>query len=108
MLNSHLRSLVAFSPPTQYPAPPDSLPLASVDWLALPRQYPATLIAFLHSLRVGLPWAGALKSMASLPPGQFSADSRVFCVPSTGIPSGLPRPCRTRTFPCATLVTRTL
>ena len=32
----------------------------------------------------------ALESMARLPPGQFSADGRVFCVPSTSLPSGLP------------------
>ncbi len=90
MLHSHLRSLVASSPLTPSPALPDSLPLVSVDWLAPPRQYPATLMVFLHSLRVGMPWAGALESMACLPPGQFSADGRVFCVPSTSLSSGLP------------------
>jgi hypothetical protein len=93
MLLSHLLSLVASSPQPPFPAAPDSLPLASVDWIAPPRPYPATLIAFLHSLRVGLPWAGALESMARLPPGQFSTDGRVFCVPSTGLPSGLPDSC---------------
>ncbi len=55
MLHSHLQCLAASSPPPLSPAAQDSLPLASVNWLAPPRQYPATLIAFLHSLRVGLP-----------------------------------------------------
>ncbi len=93
LLLSHLRYLTASSPPPLFPAAPNSLPLALVDWLAPPRQYPATLTTFLHSLRVGLPWACALESLAHLPPGQFSADDRVFCTPSTGFPSGLPDSC---------------
>ena len=92
-LHSHLLHVVAASPPNVVPVPPDALPVTSFDWSAPPRPYPAPLNTFLHTLRVGGPWTSALTALAYLPQGHFSADGRIFCAPSVGLPGGLPDSC---------------
>ena len=63
-LHQHLLCLAAPTPAVLAPVGPDSLPASGVLWHLPPRQYPAALYAFLHSLRAGLPWGHALASPA--------------------------------------------
>ena len=93
MLRSHLQCVVASSPLPLNPTLQAVLPVASVKWSAPPRPFPAALNTFLHTLRVGLPWSSALAALAYLPHGQFSADGRIFCTPSVGLPGGLSDSC---------------
>ena len=51
-------------------------------WDAPPREYPAVFCAFFHSLAAGCPWELAFLSFQALPPGNFSADGRVFGTPA--------------------------
>ncbi len=85
--------LAAPTPPALVPADPDALPVSGVLWHTPPRQYPAALYAFLHSLRASLPWAHALDALAHLRLGHFSADGRIFCVPAIASGGGLPDAC---------------
>jgi hypothetical protein len=78
-LHQHLLCLAPPTPPALVPVDLAALPVPGVLWHSAPRQYPAALYAFLHSLRAGLPWAHALEALAHLPLGHFSADGRVFC-----------------------------
>ena len=92
-LHQHLLCLAAPAPPALVPVDPDALPVSGVTWHTPPRQYPAALYAFLHSLRAGLPWAHALDALAHLPLGHFSADGRIFCVPAIASGEGFPDAC---------------
>jgi hypothetical protein len=56
-LFAHLTCLVAPGAPQRLPASTSDIVLSAVDWLTPSRSYPAALCAFLHALRVGLPWA---------------------------------------------------
>ena len=66
---------------------------ALFDWTTSPRPFPAALCTFLHSLRVGAPWAVAIDILASLPDGFFSPDGRIFAVPALYSPGGAPSHC---------------
>ena len=90
MLRLNLQCVVAPSPPLLIPVPPDALPVASINWGAPPRPFPAALSTFLHTLRVGLSWSSALAALSYLPHEQFSTDGRIFCTPAVGFPGGLP------------------
>ncbi len=80
-LFAHLTCLVAPGSPQRLPASASDIVLSVVDLLAPSRPYPAALYAFLHALRVGLPWAPTLAALAHLQLCKFSADGSIFCTP---------------------------
>ena len=95
MLYAHLTCLVAPAPfsPQQLPSAAGLHVVNSAVWSSPARPYPAAMCAFLHGLRAGLPWASSLDGLARLPLGHFSADGRVFCIPSAARPGGYPDSC---------------
>jgi hypothetical protein len=64
-----------------------------IDWPAPARPYPAVLITFLHTPRVGAPWHNALHFFADMPHGHFSAHDRVFATPFFRSTGGVPDRC---------------
>jgi hypothetical protein len=51
------------------------------------------MYAFLHALRVWMPWSPTLAALAQLEMGKFSADGRIFCTPAAASPGGRPDSC---------------
>ena len=93
LLRSQLSCLVSAQlwsaePVSELPVDPDAL-----QWSAPARPYPAALIIFLHSLRVGAPWTSALSLFANMPHGFFSRDGRFFAFPTYATPGGAPDRC---------------
>ena len=103
MLLSHLVSLVAPAPPVFSPSSGAPFPSDAVSAAAPLRPYPAALCAFLHSVRVGLPWAVALLPLLTFPlaasPRMDAFSARLFPIRTTDF--------RTPAFLCATHLTRT-
>jgi hypothetical protein len=66
-LHAHLMQLAAPCLWTLSPLDHPPLDPAAIRWDLPARLYPATLCAFLHSLRVGAPWSDVLRLFAALP-----------------------------------------